>query len=163
MGSGADKVVVFAKRLSIRSSNPFWRTSSCLLRLSKPERNGERCREDECKAWIPTFCEDEIHSSNKHDWVDSCCLKSANPKAVLDQLANIVGYQGFSPYPVSPSLLIRQMLEAAPAFHAFNGMPMTQEFRFFASKGKSSDTRHIGRLSPSRTQASTIGSQSLPK
>lgn len=87
------------------------------------------------KYGFPLFVKTSF-TSNKHEWVDSCCLKSADPKTVLDQLANIVGYQGFSPYPVSPSILIRQMLETDPAFHAFNGMPVTQEFRFFAGKGK---------------------------
>lgn len=87
------------------------------------------------KHGFPLFIKTSF-TSNKHEWVDTCCLASAEPKAVLEQLANIVGYQGFSPYPVSPSLLIRQMLDTDPAFRAFNGMPVTQEFRFFAGKGK---------------------------
>lgn len=75
-------------------------------------------------------------TSNKHEWATSCCLESADPDAVLNQLANIVGSQGFSPYPISASLLIREMLDTAPAFHAFEGMPVTQEFRFFAGAGR---------------------------
>ncbi|MBI6882468.1 hypothetical protein [Pseudomonas putida] len=87
------------------------------------------------KHGFPLFMKTSF-TSKKQDWVESCCLESSDPGVVLNQLANIVGFQGFSPYVVSPSLLIREMLETAPVFHAFNEMPVTQEFRLFADKGK---------------------------
>lgn len=86
------------------------------------------------KHGFPLFIKTS-YTSNKHEWGRSCCLESADRNAIIQQLANIVEYQGFSPYPMSPSLLIRQMLETAPAFHAFGGMPVTQEFRFFGGRG----------------------------
>lgn len=87
------------------------------------------------KHGFPLFIKTS-YTSHKHDWSRSCCLASADRTVIIQQLANIVEYQGFSPYPMSPSLLIRQMLETSPAFHAFGGMPITQEFRFFGGKGK---------------------------
>ena len=75
-------------------------------------------------------------TSNKHYWDETCCLPSADRETVFKHIAEIVFYQGFSPYPFSSSLLIRQMLETEAAFHAFGNMPVTKEFRFFAGSGK---------------------------
>jgi hypothetical protein len=88
------------------------------------------------KHGFPVFIKTSF-VSNKHDWLKSCCLASADRDTVIEHLESIVGLQGFTDYLIAPSLLVRQMLETEPAFHAFYGrMPVTQEFRFFASKGK---------------------------
>ena len=88
------------------------------------------------KHGFPVFIKTSF-VSHKHDWVNTCCLGTADRETVIKHMENIVGFQGFSDYMVSPSLLIRQMLETDAEFHAFYGkMPVTQEFRFFASKGK---------------------------
>lgn len=110
------------------------------LKLSPAAMENLQCIVDEVEAMgvkhgFPLFIKTSF-ASNKHEWVASCCLQSADPDTVLNQLANIVGHQGFSPYPVSSSLLVREMLDTEPAFHAFEGMPITQEFRLFAGDGK---------------------------
>jgi hypothetical protein len=88
------------------------------------------------KHGFPVFIKTSF-VSNKHDWLKSCCLASADRDTVIKHLESIVGLQGFTDYLIAPSLLVRQMLETEAAFHAFYGkMPVTQEFRFFASKGK---------------------------
>lgn len=77
-------------------------------------------------------------TSNKHDWDTTCCLPSADPATVLNHIYGIIQYQAMSQNPVSPSLLIRQMIKTDPAFTAFYGsMPVTQEVRFFSTSGKS--------------------------
>jgi hypothetical protein len=88
------------------------------------------------KHGFPLFIKTSFFS-NKHGWKHTCELASADRDTIISHLDNIVSIQGFSPYMVSPSLLVRQMLETDAIFHAFEGMmPVTQEFRFFASKGK---------------------------
>jgi hypothetical protein len=88
------------------------------------------------KHGFPVFIKTSF-VSNKHEWLKTCCLASADRETVIQHVERIVGFQGFSDYLVSSSLLVRQMLETHAEFHAFDGqMPVTQEFRFFASKGK---------------------------
>lgn len=88
------------------------------------------------KHGFPVFIKTSF-VSNKHDWLKSCSLGTADRDTVIQHLESIIGLQGFTDYMVAPSLLVRQMLETDAAFHAFYGkMPVTQEFRFFASKGK---------------------------
>lgn len=75
-------------------------------------------------------------TSDKHSWNDSCCLKDASRQTVLRQITGIVEFQAmFSPNLYSPELIVREMIDVNPAFHAFNGMPVTEEFRLFVRDG----------------------------
>lgn len=58
------------------------------------------------KHGFPLFIKTSF-TSNKHEWERTCCLASSDRETITQQLANIVFYQGFSPYPMAPSLLVR--------------------------------------------------------
>lgn len=76
-------------------------------------------------------------TSGKHDWSESCCLPNGDEKTVLKHLAELVNFQAMCVGELlSPSLVIRQMIDTDPAFHAFQGMPITEEYRLFTKGGK---------------------------
>ncbi len=76
-------------------------------------------------------------TSAKHYWSSSCCLKGGDPKEVLSHLYELINFQACcTDQMLSPSLVIREMIETDPVFHAFEGMPVTEEYRVFTKGGE---------------------------
>lgn len=76
-------------------------------------------------------------TSAKHYWKESCSLADADPATLYDHIEELLMYQSLSPHLLTPSLVVREMIETKPVFTAFDGkMPITQEFRVFANSGK---------------------------
>ena len=75
------------------------------------------------------------HSSFKHSWSATCFvdspLKFTERVAMLAENSELAGIMGI-PYDV---FAVRRMLKTTPLFHAFHGMPITREFRFFVDGG----------------------------
>lgn len=75
-------------------------------------------------------------TSAKHDWRNTCCVTEMTkiPRHLFaiweySECADFVGL----PYDV---WVVREMLNTVPLFHAFAGMPITREFRYFVRDGK---------------------------
>lgn len=84
---------------------------------------------------FPLFVKSSFTSS-KHYWAETCCLPDASIETVRKHIGEIFFYQCMGPHPLTPSIVVREMIKTKPAFHAFPGkMPVTQEFRFFAGGG----------------------------
>jgi hypothetical protein len=72
--------------------------------------------------------------SAKHGWNSTCCLKRDDDPVM--HVAAIM-YQWAMAGNVYPNALIaREMLDVEPLFYAFDGMPITQEYRVFTKKGR---------------------------
>lgn len=84
---------------------------------------------------FPVFVKNSFTSS-KSDWGESCCFSSAERDHVLSNLSTMAHFLSMGPSPYAGNIVVREMLKTTPAFHAFNGMPITREFRFFARDGK---------------------------
>jgi hypothetical protein len=76
------------------------------------------------------------HASFKHSWKGTCFVESpmqfvTRVRELVEEseLASLMGL----PYDV---FAVRKMLKTVPLFHAFRGMPVTREFRFFTRDGK---------------------------
>lgn len=88
------------------------------------------------KHGFPLFIKTSFTSS-KHYFEESCSLPSADRDVVMRHVYNLYEYQSMcSPHPFTPELIIREMIEVDPVFHAFANMPVTEEFRVFARDGK---------------------------
>jgi len=82
------------------------------------------------------------HTSGKHEWEKTCYLKSE--KDIPPHVASLVNYSDLVNYYSECAGIIglpyqtwavRELLPTKPVFHAFKGMPITQEFRFFVEDG----------------------------
>lgn len=62
-------------------------------------------------------------------------MHSADEEEVLNKIGNMAVFLTFSPHPYAPHLIVREMIKTEARFTAFNDMPITQEFRFFARDG----------------------------
>ena len=82
----------------------------------------------------PVFLRSD-ETSYKHEWVDSCFIPN---KASLGKgMANIYEFtlmNDFSGLEFN-GIVIREFLDLPHEFHAFKGMPVSQEFRFFIKNG----------------------------
>lgn len=84
---------------------------------------------------FPVFVKNSFTSS-KSDWDESCSFISAERDHVLKNLSTMAHFLSMGPSPYAGMIVVREMLKTTPAFYAFNGMPITKEFRFFARDGK---------------------------
>lgn len=76
------------------------------------------------------------HTSGKHRWRLTCCVTDLDylPRHVgalveESELADIMDLP-------TNVWAVRRMLKTEPAFHAYNGMPITREFRVFVRDGR---------------------------
>lgn len=75
-------------------------------------------------------------TSGKHDWVNTCYV--SGPDDIAQHVYNIVEFSACADLFGLPTdvWVIREMLKVTPAFHAFEGMPVTRERRYFVEDGK---------------------------
>lgn len=96
----------------------------------------EKVQEMGEKHGFPLFIKTAFTSA-KHYWSEACCLPNADRDTVFNHMSELLYFQvmcvGQS---LSPSLVIRQMIETDPVFHAFGEMPVTEEYRVFTKAGK---------------------------
>lgn len=83
----------------------------------------------------PVFIKNSF-TSDKHDWLNSCCIHDAHPDVVRKHIASMAYHNAGGPHPYAGMIVVREMLKTNAAFYAFNGMPITPEFRLFATDGK---------------------------
>jgi hypothetical protein len=77
------------------------------------------------------------HTSYKHEWLDTCYVQN---EEVLPQHIQNIAEHGFMAnmqggWPANIWVL-RRLIETEPIFKAFNGFPVTKEFRVFIRDGK---------------------------
>lgn len=72
--------------------------------------------------------------SGKHTWNRTCYItRDSNIRHHLGQIT----YEWLMRSPVySTHMVVRELIDTAPVFHAFGGTPIVQEFRLFAKDGK---------------------------
>jgi hypothetical protein len=104
--------------------------------LSNPELT---VVENSIKDAFTEFGRDELFLKNslysgKHSWARTCHIKhDSNIRHHLGQIT----YEWLMNSPVyATHMVVRELIPTAPAFHAFGGTPIVQEFRLFAKDGK---------------------------
>jgi len=77
------------------------------------------------------------HTSNKHEWVESCYIN--HPKFIGSHIQNIAEHSCMANmeggWPINIWVL-RKLIPTNPIFTAFNGFPVTKEFRVFIRDGE---------------------------
>lgn len=83
----------------------------------------------------PCFLRTDYFSA-KHSWSRSCFL--SDPDEVMNHIKTIAEYSIMADLMGLPidRWVVRELLPTKPAFHAFDGMPITREFRVFVRDGK---------------------------
>lgn len=84
----------------------------------------------------PLFIKNSLFSA-KHSWKDSCYI--ANADVNIERHIALIFYEWLivgMGAGMARHLVVREFIDAKPQFYAFSDMPITQEFRLFASKGK---------------------------
>ncbi|VVB51742.1 Uncharacterised protein [uncultured archaeon] len=81
----------------------------------------------------PVFMRSD-YTSHKHDWVDSCYVTSK--ESLQCGIANILEFTLMTEILGFRGVVIREFLDLPHEFHAFNGMPVSQEFRYFVKNGE---------------------------
>ena len=83
----------------------------------------------------PVFVRSD-ETSHKHDWKKSCFADSK--KSLSVGIANIYEFTLMNDFGTLAfgGIVVRELLELPHEFHAFNGMPVSKEFRFFVKNGK---------------------------
>ena len=88
------------------------------------------------KAGCPLFLRSG-QTSNKHDWLDSCYIQ--DPSTIASHIQNIAEHSIMANmeggWPINIWVL-RKLIPTEPIFTAFNGFPVTREFRIFIRNGK---------------------------
>ena len=74
-------------------------------------------------------------TSHKHDWADSCYVTSDDGvekgiKSIYEFTLMVMFGLDFH------GIAVREFLKLKTGFHAFNGMPIAREFRFFIRDGE---------------------------
>ena len=94
-----------------------------------------RIREAADKIGWPVFMRTGI-TSHKHDWAGSCYL--TKPNQIARNVAGLIEFSELADMFGLPygTWAVREMLPTVAAFHAFDGMPVTREFRFAVRDGK---------------------------
>jgi hypothetical protein len=87
------------------------------------------------RVGYPAFLRTGLTSA-KHDWKESCFIAAhSNIASHVNQIleySEMVDFLGLD----CSVWAVREMLPTKPMFHAFNGMPIVREFRFFVEDGK---------------------------
>lgn len=75
------------------------------------------------------------YTSAKHSWRDSCFVDS--PDTIESHVREIAEYSMMADLMGLPidRWVVREYLKTVPAFHAFRGMPINEEFRVFVRDG----------------------------
>jgi hypothetical protein len=76
------------------------------------------------------------HGSGKHRWRKTCYLSDST--LLLDNVARLVEWShGVDMLGLPTDVWVaRELIDADPVFHAFEGMPITREFRLFVEGGE---------------------------
>jgi hypothetical protein len=83
----------------------------------------------------PLFIKNSLFSG-KHDWVDTCFIaEGASDERIISQIINLTHFWAICSHDLSLYLVVREFVPTKAVFHAFNGMPITAEFRLFARDG----------------------------
>ena len=82
----------------------------------------------------PVFMRSD-ETSNKHEWKNTCYVTDDESmkhgiKNILEFTLMVFGNLGFN------GVVVREFLDLPHEFHAFSGMPVSQEFRFFIKNGQ---------------------------
>lgn len=86
----------------------------------------------EITGW-PMFLRTD-YTSGKHDW-KSCCGNATGPEKIGECISALVNWSAIIDVPVT-AFMARKMIPTSQIFTAFNGMPITREFRLFARNGE---------------------------
>lgn len=81
----------------------------------------------------PVFLRSD-ETSNKHEWIDTCFV--ANREQLSANIANILEFSEMSMSLQFRGIVVREFLKLPHDFLAFNGMPVSKEFRYFIKNGK---------------------------
>jgi hypothetical protein len=83
---------------------------------------------------LPVFLRTDF-ISGKHSWIDTCYLSDTTRiERHIYALVEESCLAGFFGVPFD-TWVVRELLETQPAFTAFRGMPITEEWRFFVRDG----------------------------
>lgn len=76
--------------------------------------------------------------SGKHDWERTCFLKQPDRETIIQHVTALVEWSEMVDMLGLPTnvWVVREMLPTVPIFHAFKGMPVTRERRYFVSDGR---------------------------
>lgn len=75
--------------------------------------------------------------SGKHEWVNTCFVaEDATDEQIKKQIVWLTHLSMMFGVELSLCLVVRSFIHTEPAFHAFEGTPITPEFRLFATDGK---------------------------
>ncbi len=91
------------------------------------------------KIGTPAFLRTGM-TSNKHDWVNSCYLKTESIKEIKSKINNLIEFSSIMTIDRMSSIdfwAVRELLKTKRIFSYFAGsMPITREFRYFFRNGK---------------------------
>lgn len=82
----------------------------------------------------PVFLKNSFTSA-KHYWNDSCFISSESDD-IAGKISELSHYLTFHTPLIALHLIAREFIKLDPAFYAFNGTPITEEYRVFADNGK---------------------------
>ena len=83
----------------------------------------------------PLFMKNSLFSG-KHSWANTCFISpDDNDNDIIDKIVNLTHFWSTVGHELALHLVIREFIPTDPVFHAFDGMPVTAEFRLFASDG----------------------------
>ncbi len=99
-------------------------------RLSKDVRSMRQCLPSMPAVFMRTS-----YTSGKHDWARTCFLDSVEDRIIEAHVRAIVEFSAMIDQPVD-CFWVREMVETVPVFHAFNGMPITREYRLRVVDGQ---------------------------
>lgn len=84
----------------------------------------------------PLFMKNSLCSA-KHAWRRTCFVdEGATDEQIKEQITHLTHYWGMASWEKALYLVVREFIPTAPVFHAFEGMPVTAEYRIFADDGK---------------------------
>lgn len=78
------------------------------------------------------------HTSGKHDWLRTCYLDHPCPNNIGRHIVNLVEFSACADFFGLPTQVwaVRELLKTESTFHAFWGLPITKERRYFIRDGK---------------------------
>ncbi|MBD1864154.1 MULTISPECIES: hypothetical protein [Trichocoleus] len=78
------------------------------------------------------------HTSGKHDWLRTCYLDHPCSNVIGQHIVDLVEFSVCVDFFGLPTRVwaVRELLKTEPAFHAFHGLPITKERRYFIRDGK---------------------------
>lgn len=84
----------------------------------------------------PLFIKNSLFSG-KHEWAHTCYIAAdATDEQIAHQITWLTHLWAMVGGEVALHLIVREFIQTAPVFHAFGGMPVTAEYRLFATDGK---------------------------